>query len=232
MDRLNLVFHQILDETSEFRSVYDMHKEAALELLDAVSALLHGHGIALRVFLDDGYSNQFEFAHALQERFGLFAVIGIATDDVGTEGYLTWNQVEALSAEGQRIASHGVSHAALGKYDNDTVMETLTGGMYRNMPKGRTALLSEAEVRYQVVESHRRLQQHGVEAGDFIYPYGVYNRTIRDIVQSSRLYTAAHTCDIALETERSDPFVISRLVIDHSLPLDRWVERIRTFIGG
>lgn len=232
MDRLNLVFHQILDDEHKRRSVYDTREEIAIELLEAISGLLHGRGIALRVFLDDGYSRQFGFARVLQERLSLLAVIGIATNDVGAEGYLTWNQVEALSSRGQRIASHGVSHATLGKYDNDTVMETPTGGIYRNMPKGREALLSEAEVRYQVVESHRQLQQHRVTALDFIYPYGVYNRTIRSIVENSNLYATAHTCDVALETEHSDPFLIPRLVIDNSLQNDQWTERIRTLMGG
>jgi len=232
VDRLNLVFHQILDDEDERRSVYDVHEEVAIELLKTVSGLLHGRGIALRVFLDDGYSRQFGFARVLQERLGLLVVIGIATDDVGAEGYLGWNQVEALSSRGQHIASHGVSHAALGKYDKDAVMETPTGDMYRNMPKGRIALLSEAEVRYQVVESHRQLQEHRVAVSDFIYPYGVYNRTIRNIVVNSNLYTAAHTCDVALETEHSDPFVIPRLVLDNSLPNDRWAEKILTLKGG
>ncbi|PJE64771.1 MAG: hypothetical protein COU90_00690 [Candidatus Ryanbacteria bacterium CG10_big_fil_rev_8_21_14_0_10_43_42] len=232
MDRLNLVFHQILDIEEKRRSVYDMVEESAIKILETVLVLLHGRGIALRVFLDDGYSRQFGFARVLQERLGLLAVIGIATDDVGVKGYLTRNQVHVLSSSGQRIASHGVSHAALGKYDNDTVMETPSGGIYRNMPKGRIELLSEAEVRYQVVESHRELQRYGVSVSDFIYPYGVYNRTIRNIVENSNLYTTAHTCDIVLETEHSDLFLIPRLVIDNSLPADQWIEKIRTLLGG
>lgn len=232
MDRLNLVFHQILHDEAECQSVYDMHEETALKLLDAISALSHSHRIAQRVFLDDGYSKQFGFARMIQEHLGLRAVIGIATDDVCSEGYLTWNQIEELSLSGQHIASHGVSHAALGRYNNGAVMETPMGGVYRNMPKGRSVLLSETEVWYQVVESYYRLQDHRIVVSDFIYPYGVYNRTIRNIVKNSNLYATALTCDISVETENSDPFAIPRLVIDNSLSLDQWIAKISTLIGG
>jgi hypothetical protein len=59
---------------------------------------------------DDGSVGQYELAFPILERHGLKACFNVITGNLGTEGYMSWAQVEDLFAHGHQIGGHGVRH--------------------------------------------------------------------------------------------------------------------------
>ena len=176
--KLNVVFHHIRKQVEDCTSPYDLCEDQMHTVLSRLCDILNEQGHSLGVFFDDGYLEHYASAIALQEMYGINVVLGVPTESVGEDGYMTWDHIKKLASTGHTIASHGVSHAALGRYENDVVLPTPADGLYRNTSKGKGMVLSAAEVAYQVVESHRVMITSGVRVDAFIYPYGIFNKEI------------------------------------------------------
>lgn len=69
-----------------------------------------------------------------------FAII---TDDIGESDKLTESDIMILSRKGYSIDSHGVSHAALAIFNDDLLQVSPENGIYRNMPYGKSNILSD-----------------------------------------------------------------------------------------
>ena len=218
---LNIVFHKIR-EKGEAVSPFDLLWIDVREIVRQLSGSTRRH---LRVMLDDGYEEHVRYAQLLQEEFGVPVGLAVVTSGVGREGFLRLEDLYRAQEGGIEILSHGVTHVAMGKYGGDAVMATPMGGEYRDRPRGRTHLLTENEIDFQVRESVRWFQERELLVNSFVYPYGVYSERIRDIIARSGLYVAAYTCDNALESSDSDRFLIPRLVITNDVSPGMWIER-------
>lgn len=65
---------------------------------------------AVLITFDDGYeSDSIIAAPALQKR-GLHAVFFVCLEFVGRVGYMSWDQIRALQAQGMSVQSHGLLH--------------------------------------------------------------------------------------------------------------------------
>ena len=80
----------------------------ALEQLDSDGGLSE-RTVVLTV--DDGYRSFLTGALPLLRRFGFAATLFINTDSVGRPGYMTWDDLVGLAAEGIEIGNHSASHA-------------------------------------------------------------------------------------------------------------------------
>jgi peptidoglycan/xylan/chitin deacetylase (PgdA/CDA1 family) len=92
---------------------------------------------------------------------------------------MDWNEIETLHKEGHDIGSHSMNHVRL-----DT--------------------LSKKNVEYEVGQSKRCLQKHGIKATSFAYPFngGSDDKTVVDIV--AKYYEIARTANAALAFLRCD----------------------------
>ncbi len=74
---------------------------------------------------DDGHKSQL---HALEiaKMHGIRVIVGITTDFIGRPGYMTWEDVKAIS-EDHEIANHSRMHEHLNEYDRNELMEELGG---------------------------------------------------------------------------------------------------------
>lgn len=231
-NRLNLIFHKIVNNQKDLKSRYDFVSDNAIELIDETQKILKGKNIGLTIFLDDGYDTQYEFAKEIIKKFKIKVFISLISGNIESEGYLSKEKIIELKNKGIKFCSHGVSHATLGKYENGKVLPTPKKGVYENSPRGHDKLLFEEEVRFQVIESSNQLCRMKLDVSSFVYPYGAYNNSIKKIIERSLLYNKAYTCEEELEHQGKSLFTIPRFVVYNDISLDNWLLSISEKIGG
>ncbi len=204
--RLNIVLHDIKDicEPGDSFSLSFVFIKQVLKVVEKVRRSNRTAFSDYRVYFDDGYRSVLKVAEA-EKGFEIDIdlsriVLGITTNYLDKEGHLSTSELIKLSKQGVKIASHGVSHAALAIFEGDVLCGTNLAGEYRNMPEGKNASLSEYEVLYQAVESKRALSSIGIETDEFIFPYGLYNKGILEKLYESNLYNYLSTCDEYVDT--------------------------------
>jgi peptidoglycan/xylan/chitin deacetylase (PgdA/CDA1 family) len=116
---------------------------------------------------DDGYASHSANAMPILAAHGMHGTFFAVSNLIGTSDYMTWSQLDALSADGNEIGGHTLDH--------------------RNLT---TVSLSEA--RRQVCADRNALLSHGFAVTDFAYPYGSFNSNVESIVQQCG-YNSART---------------------------------------
>lgn len=225
--KLNLVLHRIAKNPSELTSRYDVTENFVFELIDRLSSVFCDNSVDIVTFLDDGYSSQYNCAQRLAVDYSVQTRIALISQNIDMKGYLSRCEINILGKiPGISFCSHGVSHAALCKYKNGKVMPTPNGGVYHNMPRGHAYLLTREEVLYQLTESKEQLANIGIKADSFVYPYGIYNSDIINIINKNQLYATAYTCLEGLETGNLNSLEKPRTIIENNLPIDVIIKKI------
>lgn len=229
--RLNIVLHKIVGSEQEIKSHYDTTADFSYDLVRQLQSVVKRFEVELGIFLDDGYQSQFPFALRLAHEYDNQIFIPLITQFIGTDGYISHKEIEVLKQEKNiSLCSHGVSHAALGVYENDTVLPTPKGGLYRNMPMGHASILTEQEIQFQLQESYKHLSKLGIQTDTFVYPYGIYSEDILNIIREVGIYTKTYTCDDSLERVGVRPLAIPRLLIDNTLSISEWVKKAENIV--
>jgi len=165
-----------------------------VDLGTALNGLRAGGGPVSQIVVsfDDGTRDFLTEAAPVLSRLGIPSVIYVNPSCVGGTGFLGWNELLDLSRAGVEVGSHSLEHRSLGP-------------------------MSQAEVRRQVVESRRMLQDRlGREVNALAYPYG----TLRDfspMIQSevaSAGYRSACTAINGLNRPGADPMTLRRTKIE------------------
>lgn len=118
---------------------------------------------------DDGRKSQFTEAKPILDKYGFKATFYVVCGYLGNKpGYMNWTEVKQLSAEGHDIESHTMNH--------------------RNLSDS-----SKKSLEFQIGESKACLQEHGIKATSFAYPFdqGSDNNTVVKVV--SKYYDLART---------------------------------------
>jgi peptidoglycan/xylan/chitin deacetylase (PgdA/CDA1 family) len=149
-----------------------------------------GTYVSLR--FDDGWKSQLNAARLLAQ-YGVPGSIYIISDDMGQEGYMTWDEVRQVSRV-MEIGGHTVSHSDL-----------------RN-------LTSVQEYEAEIGADYRALADRGFAVTTFVYPYGNYSPTAIDVIR--KYYACASTQDIGANTDKTDPFLLKDFTIRGNNTLD------------
>jgi peptidoglycan/xylan/chitin deacetylase (PgdA/CDA1 family) len=149
---------------------------------------------------DDGYADFYTQAFPALQRRGFTATLYVVTAFVGStsrwlhnmgEGMrpmLTWGQLAELSASGIECGAHSHTHPPLDRVSPDVA-------------------------RAEIARSGEMLEQHiGQQVLSFAYPYGYYNSSVRQIVQTAG-YTSACATRRGLSSLHDDPYALARLAI-------------------
>jgi peptidoglycan/xylan/chitin deacetylase (PgdA/CDA1 family) len=130
---------------------------------------------------DDGTATQYEHRMLLSER-GIPATFYVNTGKLGQPGYMTWDDVATMAAEGHEIGGHTLNHAHL-------------------------AGLSDTQQRAEICDDRAHLVARGYAAVSFAYPHGADDESAQSIVQSCGYRSARTTrgidwptCDVCAET--------------------------------
>src|SRR5258708_13427283 len=68
---------------------------------------------AVVLTFDDGYDDAYTQAYPILKKLGLSGTFYVITGQVGKPGYLTWDQISEMQANGMEIAAHTISHPFL-----------------------------------------------------------------------------------------------------------------------
>ena len=142
-----------------------------------------GTYVSLR--FDDGWKSQLN-AGRLLGKYGGPGSIYIISNFLGQEGYMTWDDVRAVS-QVMEIGGHTLTHSDL-----------------RNL-----ATMEEYEA--EVGADYRALTDRGFAPTTFVNPYGNYSRVAIDVIK--KYYACASTQDIGANTDQSDPYLLKDFTI-------------------
>jgi len=134
----------------------------------SLSESIPNHKVVILNF-DDGRKTQFTQAKPILDKYGFKATFYVVCNYLGNKpGYMNWSEVKQLSAEGHDIESHTMNH--------------------RNLSDS-----SKKSLEFQIGESKACLQEHGIRATSFAYPFdqGWDNKTVVKVV--SKYYDLART---------------------------------------
>jgi len=163
-----------------------------------------GPGGTLSITFDDGYRDNFEVAAPILRRMGLPASFFVTSGFVGTStvapwdrelqvqpGWMTWDQVRGLAAQGFEIGSHTETHLDLGTADAQAVLADLDRS-----------------------RSHMRLEL-GSEPRLFAYPFGgrqnICERSL-ELVRAAGFLCCVSCCG-GVNAPATDPYAINRIPI-------------------
>lgn len=76
---------------------------------------------------DDGYSDNYEVAAPILEKYGFSGTFYIITGMVGNAGYMTWDQVKGLEDMGMEIGGHTATHPDLTQMEGVDLQGQLAG---------------------------------------------------------------------------------------------------------
>ncbi len=76
---------------------------------------------------DDGYSDNFDVAAPILEKYGFPATFYIITEKVGVPEYMTWDQIVSLDRSGMDIGSHTATHPDLTTLGAADLRQELSG---------------------------------------------------------------------------------------------------------
>jgi len=123
---------------------------------------------------DDNRKSQFTQVKPILDKYGFKATFYVVCKYLDNKkGYMNWTELETLHKEGHDIGSHTMNHANL----SDSSIKSLE---------------------YQIGKSKECLQEHGINATTFAYPFdkGWDNNTVVNIV--SKYYDLARTASSPL----------------------------------
>ena len=111
------------------------------------------------ITFDDGMLSQYTYAKPILDKYNFRATFYIICNSVDKENRMNWNNIQTLQEEEHEIGSHSMNHKRLNT-------------------------LSEEEIRYEIIESRRCLQEKGFNVTSFSFPYndGDNNKNILKIV--------------------------------------------------
>ena len=200
-----LMYHRVGEEaryaTSVSRAQFAAHladlgsdRFAVLPLAEIVEALRDERALPARAVgltLDDGYLSSYRNAWPALRKAGLPFTLFIATDhiDRGLKGYMSWDQLRALSDSGLvTIGVQGRSHAHL-------------------------TALSRREARADIRHAIARVEAElGRRPAFFSYPYGEYGSDLRDLVENLDFLAAFGQQSGALDAAE-DRFALPRFAL-------------------
>ncbi|GEM49959.1 polysaccharide deacetylase family protein [Deinococcus cellulosilyticus] len=148
-------------------------------------------GRCVIVTIDDGYEDVYTQAFPALKELGIPATFFVITEKVGTEGFVTWEQLKEMQAAGWEIQSHTASHA-------------------------RLIDLPPAEIRAELQKSKDTLEANlGTPVPCVAYPYGLHDARIRKI--TAEVYGCGFGTLFGLNSNSTDELAYYR---PFSSPLD------------
>lgn len=207
--QVNDKYHTVLtmkpadfEEQMKYLHDHDYHS-ITLEQFDAY---MQGEGDLpdrpVLITFDDGYVDNYEEAYPVMKKYGFRGTIFLVINLMDQKGYLTWDQVKEMSADGMEFASHTVSHKPLTSFDR-------------------------AGARYELRASKAAIEQATGKPCAFIaFPEGMYNDMIMEETKNAG-YRYGFTIDTGRVYTWDDPYDLDRIpIFEGWFPLEHFRFRL------
>lgn len=201
-----LEYHQVTDEQldPDFE-VYNVPPEDFAAQMDYLKTegyttitlqdfmrVVHGKGTLpakpIVLTFDDGYADNYSTMLPILQARSMTAVVYVITNQIGTAGYLTFDELKDMQRRGIEIGSHTADHLPL------------------------TSLDEEARVK-QIRESKIFLEWGGLQTiYSLSYPNGAFDSGVEEILRRSEYLTAV-TGEAGLNTLDTNPYELYRVHI-------------------
>jgi peptidoglycan/xylan/chitin deacetylase (PgdA/CDA1 family) len=181
------------------------NEEANMEYVYQPYIPTQGQKVVCIVF-DDGWQSQYVNALPILNKYGFEATFGIITGyaDEKNPEFMSWSEIVNLADDGQDIASHTYNHENL-------------------------AFMSNSSINYELSKSKQDLENHGINAPIFVYPYGggAGNATVESFV--AKYYLSARGIESTTVmgtplnlTQPFDKFSLPAYAIENTTTLSRF----------
>ena len=143
------------------------------------SEIVAGNKVVILNF-DDGRKSQYTQAKPILDKYGFKATFYAVCNYLDNKkGYMSWKDIETLYKEGHDIGSHSMNHAHLEK-------------------------LSKKGVSFEVAQSKKCFEDHGINATTFAYPFneGSNDKNVINII--AKYYDLARTASSPIAFLRCD----------------------------
>jgi peptidoglycan/xylan/chitin deacetylase (PgdA/CDA1 family)/GT2 family glycosyltransferase len=161
------------------------------------------------ITFDDGLASFYTGALPILQRHGFGATLYITTGYVGRDSawldpvgqgkhrMLTWAEIDEVHASGIECGAHSHTHPQLD-------------------------ILPRSACRAEIERSKSLLEERiGRPVESFAYPYGYYNRSVRQMVQQAG-FSSACAVKNAMSSANDDEFALSRIVVTPDVTTDRF----------
>ncbi|HSX19380.1 MAG TPA: polysaccharide deacetylase family protein [Candidatus Saccharimonadales bacterium] len=156
-----------------------------ITMLDVATALKNhtGLGKSIVVTLDDGYKDQFRYAHPIAQKYGIKLNLFISTGLLGDGGdYMNWGDLKQMVATGDVAYDHTWSHAAVAAAPPD-------------------------KMSFEILTAKKQLEDNlGGLQNIFAYPYGNPSDAGARFLQANGFVAAASTIQ---GTTQCDSFIMA-----------------------
>ena len=214
-----LCYHRFVDKPKDSLAIKPADFEAQMQALkdNGISVISMEDFLAWRrgekeipekaaiVSIDDGYLSGYSVAWPILKKFGYPFTMFLYTDYIkggpksGGQS-ISWDQLAEMRDAGVDIEGHTVSHSSL------------------NARKGKTDEQYLAWLKSEIVGSKELLEKNlGIQVKAFAYPYGLHNKTVRDVVKQAG-YEAAFTVWGRRIARGADPMMMGRYAIESTKP--------------
>ena len=158
--------------------------------LEQFDAYMRGEGDLpdrpVLITFDDGYVDNYEDAYPILKKYHMRGTIFLIINLVGTPGYLTWDQVHEMAADGMEFGSHTMSHKPLTSFDRQGA-------------------------RYELQASKAAIEKATGKPCEFIaFPEGKYNDMVMEETKEAG-YRYAFTVNTGRDFPWDDPYDLDRV---------------------
>ncbi len=157
------IFTQQLKYTKEQNIDVISLGEVAARLADG--RVLPEHAVSFCV--DDAFRSFYDIGMPIIRQYDFPVTLFVNTDAVGTFGYLSWDELKELVAEGVEIGNHTANHAYLVELQPDETYQQWQG-----------------RIRDDIEKAQQQFMKHlGFKPTLFAYPYGEYSAGVVEIIK-------------------------------------------------
>jgi peptidoglycan/xylan/chitin deacetylase (PgdA/CDA1 family) len=158
------------------------------------------------ITFDDGWQGNYTHCLPILKRYGFKAIFFISVGSVGSDQFMTWNEIIEMKNNGMAIESHAMSH---------TPLHTI---------KSKDTLSHELKASKDIIESKLDNQVTAIS-----FPHGSYNQQI--IMAAAEMgYDVMCTSDIRCIYNTSfnnKPAVVGRLPITNTMNLETFLKYVQ-----